>query len=588
MADASTLLPVSAGPLVQSLTFGHDGKLYGTRLATTGNFFTGAVIEIDTTTGASLRTVAGSITCAGFVVTDPASGDLFVDDSCGGGGSDNGSIWRIADPGSATPATTVYAATPGTNGGMSFATGGTLYVIDYAENAIAQISGTASATPGQKTLLSGISGSALGIVATGERPGGNASTLTLAAAPAADGLPIGIRSFDLDASPALATSLLLTNGYANAQVIGPDQCQYVSMSVAVYKITNADGSCPLRSGEPLLALSPATVSPAPLQGGTQTFSASFHNIDAPAGTAVTFQVGGANAQVRQAMTDAEGIASFVETGVRAGSDTITASATVNGTPLTSVPVQLTWQEGPHASFLNLNRTPTSAMADRPVLLVANLTDVSADPNAPMANATIQFNVDGQSCSGTTDRERHRELRRRRAGRRRIHAHSDLRGLRRRLAGECEHALLDHALQRSDLRRWFRWSAVARRGQGEGAQLALSSRAGVLASRNGAQSSQTRHAWPSSRRVDLPAGSGNAAAAGGSGNHCWRHRCVVELDRCRVESLRSWLDSTRAGRSALEGPRPPDYALRTRLWRDGVRSLPRSFDNGPRCRIVLVG
>jgi kumamolisin len=403
VADASTLISTTPlGPLLQSLTFGHDGKLYGARLATTGNFFTGAVIEINPANGALVRTVAESITCAGFLATDPASGDVFVDDSCGGGGSDNGSIWRISNPGSANPQTSVYAATPGTNGGMSFASGGTLYVIDYAENAIAQISGTASATPGQKTLLSGISGSALGIVATGDGAGGNASTLTLAAAPAADGLPIGIRSFDIEANPALATSLLITNGYAVTQVIGPDQCQYVSMSVAVFKITNADGTCPLRSGQPLLALSPASVSPAPTQGGSQTFSASFHNIDAPAGTTVLFQVSGANAQVQQAATDANGNASFVEVGENAGSDTITASATVNGTLLTSTPAHVIWQSGPHTSFLTLNRSPTSAMAARPVLLSANLTDVSIEPDAPLANATIQFSVDGQSCSASTD------------------------------------------------------------------------------------------------------------------------------------------------------------------------------------------
>jgi kumamolisin len=400
VADSSTLVTATPlGPLLQSLTFGHDGKLYGARLATTGNFFTGAVIEINPVTGALVRTVAGSITCAAFMATDPVSGDVFVDDSCGGGGSDNGSIWRISNPGSASPVTTVYASTPGTNGGMSFAPGGTLYVIDYMENAIARITGTASATPGQKTLLTGITGSALGIVASGQRPDGNASTLTLAAAPATDGLPIGIRSFDIGVDPAAATSLLLKNGYANVQVIGPDQCQYVSMSVAVYRITNADGSCPLRSSQPLIALSPAVVSPAPTQGGSQTFTASLHNVDVPAGTPVYFQVTGANAQVRLVATDASGTAAFVESGVNAGSDTVTASVTVNGTLLMSDPAHVAWSSGPHTSFLNLNASPSSATAGQPVTLVANLTDVSVEPAVPIQGATIQFSVDGQTCSG---------------------------------------------------------------------------------------------------------------------------------------------------------------------------------------------
>lgn len=402
VAGPSTLLtPEPLGPLLESLTFGHDGKLYGARNATTGNFFTGAVIEIDPATGVQVRTVADAITCASFVVTDPASGDLFVDDSCGGGGSDNGSIWRVANPGSASPLTTVYAATPGTNGGMSFAPGGTLYVIDYVDNAIAEIAGTASATPGQKTLLSGISGSALGIVATGQLPAGNASTLTLAAAPAADGFPPGIRSFDIGVDPAAATSLLLKNGYANVQIVGPDQCQYVSMSVAVYRITNADGSCPLRSGQPMVALSPNVVSPQPTQGGTQMFTATVHNVSVAAGTPVYFQVTGANAQTGVVATDANGAATFVESGVNAGADTITASVTVDGMLVTSDRAQVTWNPGPHTSFLNLNGSPGSAMAGRAVTLVANLSDVSVEPAVPISGAAIGFNVDGQSCNGMT-------------------------------------------------------------------------------------------------------------------------------------------------------------------------------------------
>jgi len=398
---ATLLTPTPLGPLLESLTFGHDGKLYGTRNATTGNFFTGAVIEINPATGAFVRNVGDPITCASFVVTDPVSGDLFVDDSCSGAGSDNGSIWRISNPASASPSTSVYASTPGVNGGLSFASGGTLYAISYIDNAIAAIGGTASASPGTINLLSGISGPALGLLADGALPNGDATTLTLAAAPAADAFAPGIRSFDITADSALATSLVMQNGYANVQVLGPDGCQYASMNVAVYRITNADGSCPLRSGQPLLALSPGSVSPSPVQGTTQTFSARFHNIDVPAGTTVLFQVFGANAQVQQSTLGDDGAATFVETGTNAGGDTVTASANVGGVSLSSTPVQLTWTAGAHSAFLTLNRSPTSAMAGRPVLLTANLSDASADPNAPLADAAIAFDIDGQTCTGTT-------------------------------------------------------------------------------------------------------------------------------------------------------------------------------------------
>ncbi len=402
VAGPATVLPQTpVGPLLESLTFGLDGKLYGALGATTGNFFTGAVIEINPSTGALVRTVASSITCASFVVTDPISGDLFVDDSCSGGGSDNGSIWRISNPGGATPTTTVYATTPGVNGGMSFGPGGTLYLLDYLESGVASVTGTASANPGQVTVLQGIVNGDLGIVASGAPANGDAQTLTLAASPGSDGFPQGIRSYDITVSPAVATSLAVQHGYANVQILGPDQCMYVSMAVAVYKITNADGSCPLRSGQPLLALTPATVSPDPAQGGQQTFTATLHNITLSEGTPVHFQVTGANPQVVVGATDANGSATFVETGVDAGQDTITAFVDVGDSTLTSDPATVTWSSGPHTSFLSLNDCPTTAMAGRAVTLNANLTDASVAPPVPIVGASVQFDVDNQSCFGTT-------------------------------------------------------------------------------------------------------------------------------------------------------------------------------------------
>jgi len=169
----------------------------------------------------------------------------------------------------------------------------------------------------------------------------------------------------------------------------------------VYKITNADGSCPLRSSQPLLALTPAVVTPDPIQGATVTFTASLHNATVPAGTIVHFQVDGANPQTAMGQTDANGNATFVETGINAGDDSIVAYVMAGSTPLTSDPALVTWSLGPHTTFLSLNGSPETAMAGRPVTLVANLTDVSAQPTAPISGALIQFNVDGQSCSAST-------------------------------------------------------------------------------------------------------------------------------------------------------------------------------------------
>jgi hypothetical protein len=407
VAGAGTLVtPTALGPGLESLAFGHDGKLYGAMNATTGNFFTGAVIEINPTTGAQVRTVATSITCASFVATDPISDDLFVNDSCAGAGSENGSVWRISNPSGTTPTTTVYASTPGVNGGLSFAPGGTLYMLSYRDNGgaggVVKISGTSGPSSGQVSVLPGITAPDLGIVALGQQSNGDALSVILAAAPGSDGFPLGIRSYDTTTNPVSTTSLLMQNGFGNVQIIGPDGCMYVSMSVAVYRVANADGSCPLNTNTPLLALSPAAVSPNPVQGGSQNFTATFHNTAVPAGTAVTFQVSGANAQVKLATTDANGHATFNEAGVNAGNDAVIASATVGSTTLTSNPAQVTWNQGPHTTFLSLNNSPSGADAGKPIALVASLVDVSVNPAAAIAGATIQFTIAGRSCNGVTN------------------------------------------------------------------------------------------------------------------------------------------------------------------------------------------
>ena len=64
----STLGPSLFGPVV-----GKDGKIYTNRGATTGNFFTGAIFEINPVTGAVVRTVMPGLTCPTALVVDPLS-----------------------------------------------------------------------------------------------------------------------------------------------------------------------------------------------------------------------------------------------------------------------------------------------------------------------------------------------------------------------------------------------------------------------------------------------------------------------------------------------------------------------------------
>ena len=404
VAGAGTLLTSTPlGPLLAGLTFGKDGKFYAAQIATTGNFFTGAVHEVNPTSGALVRTVATSITCASFLATDPASGDLFVDDSCGGGGSDNPSIWRIADPGSATPTTTVYATTSGTNGGLAFASGGTLYALDYFGTGLSKIAGTAAATPGQRTQLNGMVSPALDILALGAGPNGDATTLVAGTAAISGGLPAGIKIYDATTTPLNAKAMLVNNAFATVDLLGPDGCLYAGMVTTVYRITNADGSCPLDFNQAALTLSPSAVSPNPSQGATQTVNAQLKNAAVPAGTPIDFQVSGANAQTRMVRADQNGNATFAYSGVHAGNDRIVASIDIGGGKIVvSNPAKVTWNNGSHATALSLNPSPLSGTAGQNVTVQAVLLDLSTDPLARLSGESVTFTLGAQSCTGSTD------------------------------------------------------------------------------------------------------------------------------------------------------------------------------------------
>src|SRR5712691_6237562 len=167
VANSGTLLTSTPiGPSLGGLAFDMSGHLFAGRDATTGNFTTGAVLQIDPVTGAVLRTVASGLTCPGMIAFDPLSGDLFTDDSCSGAGSDNASIFRISNPSGPSPTTTVYATLPVTpNATLAFAPSGTIYV--WAAAQIARVSGTNGPSTPTVSILPGLTVSFLGLVAEG-------------------------------------------------------------------------------------------------------------------------------------------------------------------------------------------------------------------------------------------------------------------------------------------------------------------------------------------------------------------------------------------------------------------------------------
>ena len=411
VADASTLITATAlGPSLAGLASDDKGNLFASRDATTGNFTTGAIFKIDPSNGTILQTVASDLTCPTALAVDPLSGDLFTDDSCSGAGSDNPDLWRISGQDTATPKTDVYTTLPGTpNANISFASSGTIYAwaftgLGTGVPRVAQISGTNGPATPTVSLLPNLQLAALGVLANGAQANGDAQTLFLNPFDADSNTSLGIGTTDLTTSPPSAGVILATTNGANNLVRGPDGCVYAAQGDGVFKITDAKGTCNYAAPTqpPALVLAPPAISPNPAQGELQTFGASFHYTKAPLGTPVLFQVAGANPQVKLVLSDANGKASFSYAGVFTGIDTITATATLGTTTLSSNQSVIAWTTGQHTSFLTLNLSPTAVMAGKPVTLVASLSDVSVTPSAPVAGASVQIALEGNSCFGTTN------------------------------------------------------------------------------------------------------------------------------------------------------------------------------------------
>jgi hypothetical protein len=387
-----SVLTPALGPLV----YGKDGSLY----ATSGNG--GAqILQLDPNTGASLRVVASGLTCPAGLSVDPLSGDLFFDDQCTGAGFDNPSVFRVIDPANTDPANptsvVVYATLPATpNGGMAFAPNGTLYAVSgYFNNAtpaVEQISPTNSASV-TVTPVAGIS-SDFGIAIGVTRADGSAQSLIVESSGALSELPI--------ANPAQAN--VLASVSPGIGVTGPDGCLYSQHYDTIYKLANSSGQCTFAptSPSPSIKLSPAAVSPNPSQGGTQTLTATLHNIRPLAGVPVVFQIGGTNTQRQLVNTDANGNAVLTYTGVQAGTDTVIATATSGSSALTSNTAQLTWAAGKDITFASLNTSPGGGAVNQPVTVTGQLSDGSVNPSIVIAGQSLTFTLGGSSCSATTD------------------------------------------------------------------------------------------------------------------------------------------------------------------------------------------
>ena len=148
---------------------------------------------------------------------------------------------------------------------------------------IAEVSGTNGPTPPTVSVLPGIQLNNLGLLA-----GGTGAGTFLIATPFVNDAVFGLDNIDLTTSPLTLGTSLSTKSGANYLTFGPDGCIYGSQAATVFKITDAAGDCDYGAalGSPTLVLSPASVSPNPAQGTSQTFDATLHYASPLAGTQV--------------------------------------------------------------------------------------------------------------------------------------------------------------------------------------------------------------------------------------------------------------------------------------------------------------
>jgi kumamolisin len=403
--SATSPLATGLGPTLGPPVFGRDGRLYATHGATTGNFFTGNVVELNPETGAILRELAANLTCPGFLSTDPLSGDLFFDDTCFGAGSNNPSLFRLTDPGDTDPTrpteVVVYATLPTSpNGGISFAPDGTIFVeVGYLDPApaIVRVSGTDQPMPPVIETVTGISSIFWNLVGSSDSAGAAESLIVLQ--PPASGTALDLNVVTI-ADPTQKTTIAHDIGTG---AIAPDGCLYSSLGDIVYKIAPTSGSCifSATNPSPALDLEPRTLASHPAQGSLVMLSAHFRNLVAVELTPVFFRIRGANEQTRLTRTDAAGTAILEYQGTFAGDDVIEAFATVGSQSVVSNVARITWDSGPHATSLAVVASG-GALAGQPAQVQAELVDVALDPQIAIAGASLQFSADGQSCMGSSD------------------------------------------------------------------------------------------------------------------------------------------------------------------------------------------
>jgi Pro-kumamolisin, activation domain/Bacterial Ig-like domain (group 1)/Subtilase family len=405
VAGPGTALPDTV-PAVDALAFGKHGELYATLAATEGNDNKPELVQLDPSSGAIDRVIATSANglhdFPSYLAVDPVSGDVFVVDDGGGAGTEHFSVTRVGNPDSATPALSDYANVEGVQTAVTFAPNGTMYVGVVSgphESSIVSVSGTKSGSPGTVTQVATIPQQPFGVAVAETGEDGEAIALD------AVNDQGSIYRVDLIAFPATVQQLAESKVFSTGASIGPDGCLYYAEQDLLLKATGVNSRCVNGSTNtgPRIALSANELNE-PMTGSSVSFTAKLEGVASPQGTPIHFLITGANTQIKLVHADGGGSSALTYSGLFPGTDTVSASTEVNGRQINSAPIAFRWHKGRETSSLSLNASQGGGAIGQPATLRASLIDVSADPAAPIAGASVRLSLASGSCTATTDSE----------------------------------------------------------------------------------------------------------------------------------------------------------------------------------------
>lgn len=334
--------------------------------------------------------------------------------SYNGGPDYSSDLIRIHDPGPGKPAVNCTSPAPGTNcsiystqgplDGFNFDSSGTIYARGCStcglSNDTWMIAGTNAKHPGQATLLdSSIRGGGTPVILV---RGHNGRLPTIAIGDTS-ATPSTVDEVDLNQKP--LKPIPLVKGGAYPYTLGPDGCLYVDDSNSIERLMTDTGSCPYTPAVPpgvgLTLAQNRTEGPT---GSLVTFTVHLSGASKPAGTQVTFDVLGANAQARLLSFNSQGVGKFSYTGVQAGLDSVAAMATVGGKTLTSSTLFMRWQAGRHVTYTSLDLSPTQGREGQSTMLSASLSDQTSSHPSAIDGQPVRISLGAASCVSATNKK----------------------------------------------------------------------------------------------------------------------------------------------------------------------------------------